>query len=63
MYSVLTDIHTLDSGWGPTHYPVVVGHEIVGNVRAKGRNVSNYQLGDVVGVGAQGKAPLLSYRK
>jgi len=33
-----SDLHTLDSGWGPTKYPCVVGHEIVG---------------DRVGVGAQ----------
>ncbi|KAJ3398582.1 hypothetical protein HDV05_002418, partial [Chytridiales sp. JEL 0842] len=25
-----SDIHTLDSGWGPTMYPCVVGHEIIG---------------------------------
>lgn len=23
-----SDIHTLDSGWGPTDYPCVVGHEV-----------------------------------
>ncbi|KAG2849305.1 hypothetical protein JG687_00001675 [Phytophthora cactorum] len=31
-----SDVHTLDSGWGPTVYPVVVGHEIVGEVTATG---------------------------
>ena len=25
-----SDMHTLRSGWGPTHYPCCVGHEIVG---------------------------------
>lgn len=48
-----SDIHTLDSGWGPTMYPVVVGHEIVGKITAKGSAVSNFTIGDVVGVGAQ----------
>ena len=27
-----TDIHTLRSGWGNTHFPVCVGHEIVGHI-------------------------------
>ena len=25
-----SDLHVLRSGWGPTPYPIVVGHEIVG---------------------------------
>ncbi|KAJ4371963.1 hypothetical protein N0V83_003736 [Neocucurbitaria cava] len=48
-----TDIHTLRSGWGPTHYPVCVGHEIVGHVVRVGSSVTNIALGDRVGVGAQ----------
>ncbi|KAF1784734.1 NAD(P)-binding domain [Phytophthora cactorum] len=48
-----SDVHTLDSGWGPTVYPVVVGHEIVGEVTATGPKVTNMALGDRVGVGAQ----------
>ncbi|KAK9670795.1 hypothetical protein K7432_017456, partial [Basidiobolus ranarum] len=32
----VSDIHTLDSGWGATDYPVVVGHEIIGKVVDKG---------------------------
>ncbi|KAG1688870.1 hypothetical protein DVH05_003045 [Phytophthora capsici] len=48
-----SDVHTLDSGWGPTVYPVVVGHEIVGEVTAAGPKVSNLAVGDRVGVGAQ----------
>lgn len=23
-----SDLHTMDSGWGPTNYPCVVGHEV-----------------------------------
>jgi alcohol dehydrogenase (NADP+) len=34
-----SDIHTLDSGWGATSYPVIVGHEIVGTVVAVGAGV------------------------
>ncbi|GMF55375.1 unnamed protein product [Phytophthora fragariaefolia] len=48
-----SDVHTLDSGWGPTQYPVVVGHEIVGEVTAAGPKVTNLVVGDRVGVGAQ----------
>lgn len=50
-----TDIHTLRSGWGPTHYPVCVGHEIVGHVVRVGSSASAKKLsvGDRVGVGAQ----------
>ncbi|KAJ3294644.1 Vam6/Vps39-like protein [Borealophlyctis nickersoniae] len=48
-----SDIHTIDSGWRPTKYPVIVGHEIVGTVTAKGSAVKRFNLGDRVGVGAQ----------
>ncbi|KAK9489382.1 chaperonin 10-like protein [Lipomyces doorenjongii] len=48
-----SDIHTLRSGWGETDYPIVVGHEIVGTVVRKGKNVREIEVGDRVGVGAQ----------
>lgn len=57
-----TDIHTLRSGWGPSDYPCVVGHEIVGTVVRIGKGVptlasseasSQIRVGDRVGVGAQ----------
>jgi alcohol dehydrogenase (NADP+) len=48
-----SDIHTLDSGWGPTSYPCVVGHEIVGIVTEAGAEVQELAVGDRVGVGAQ----------
>ena len=57
-----TDIHTLRSGWGPSDYPCVVGHEIIGHITRIGSNVPNLQsspasreikLGDRVGIGAQ----------
>ncbi|XP_014554790.1 hypothetical protein COCVIDRAFT_28224 [Bipolaris victoriae FI3] len=48
-----SDIHTLRSGWGTTHYPTCVGHEIVGHVVRVGEKVKNVNLGDRVGVGAQ----------
>ncbi|KXN72075.1 GroES-like protein, partial [Conidiobolus coronatus NRRL 28638] len=46
-----SDLHTMDSGWGPSDYPVVTGHEIIGTVTAAGPKVSNVKVGDRVGVG------------
>ncbi len=46
-----SDLHTVRSEWGGTRYPCVPGHEIVGRVSAVGADVSNFKLGDVVGVG------------
>ncbi|KAJ1922219.1 hypothetical protein H4219_000081 [Mycoemilia scoparia] len=48
-----SDLHTIDSGWGPTTYPAIVGHEIIGKVITKGEKVSNLDIGQTVGVGAQ----------
>lgn len=48
-----TDVHTIDSGWGPSNYPVVPGHEIIGEVTAAGPAVKNLAVGDRVGVGCQ----------
>ncbi|KAI8940567.1 hypothetical protein NX059_004244 [Plenodomus lindquistii] len=48
-----SDIHTLRSGWGATHYPICVGHEIIGHVVRAGEKVKGLKLGDRVGVGAQ----------
>ncbi|RVX70513.1 hypothetical protein B0A52_05164 [Exophiala mesophila] len=51
-----SDLHTLRSGWGPTSYPLCVGHEIVGRVVRVGTKVKDIKLGDRVGVGAQSYA-------
>ncbi|KAB5570702.1 chaperonin 10-like protein [Coniochaeta sp. 2T2.1] len=48
-----SDLHTLRSGWGPTQYPVCVGHEIIGTVARVGSEVKDLKLGSRVGVGAQ----------
>ncbi|KAK2853308.1 hypothetical protein FQN49_005199 [Arthroderma sp. PD_2] len=55
-----SDIHTLRSGWGPTNYPCVVGHEIIGHIVRVGPDVAKLEspsrelrAGDRVGVGAQ----------
>lgn len=47
-------MHVLRSGWFPTDYPVVVGHEIVGKAIRVGKDVkTGIKVGDRVGVGAQ----------
>ena len=52
-----SDLHTLRSGWAPTLYPCVVGHEIVGTAVRVGSKVENgLCVGDRVGVGAQSES-------
>jgi uncharacterized zinc-type alcohol dehydrogenase-like protein len=46
-----SDIHTVRDQWGPSKYPAVPGHEIVGRVRAVGRDVTKFRVGDIAGVG------------
>ncbi|GAA0826283.1 MULTISPECIES: NAD(P)-dependent alcohol dehydrogenase [Marinomonas] len=46
-----SDIHVAESDWGPSEYPVVPGHEIIGRVTEIGSRVSKYKVGDLVGVG------------
>jgi len=53
-----SDLHMLSSGWGPTPYPCVVGHEIIGKAVQVGSNVKHVRNGDRVGVGAQARSCL-----
>jgi uncharacterized zinc-type alcohol dehydrogenase-like protein len=46
-----SDIHTVQGDWGPQHYPLTVGHEIVGTVAEIGSDVTKFAVGDRVGVG------------
>jgi alcohol dehydrogenase (NADP+) len=46
-----SDIHQARSEWGPSIYPMVPGHEIVGRVMSVGSKVSKFKAGDLVGVG------------
>jgi len=48
-----SDVHQVDSGWFPSTYPIVPGHEIVGVVVSKGSNVKKFNIGDRVGIGPQ----------
>ncbi|KAG2197111.1 hypothetical protein INT47_004176 [Mucor saturninus] len=48
-----TDIHCIDSGWRPSDYPFVGGHEIIGRVTRIGKNVTHLKVGDRAGVGCQ----------
>ena len=46
-----SDIHTARGEWGPTNYPIVLGHEIAGVVAEVGSEVTRFRVGDRVGVG------------
>ncbi|MBP6864358.1 MAG: NAD(P)-dependent alcohol dehydrogenase [Candidatus Didemnitutus sp.] len=46
-----SDIHSVRSEWGPSPYPVVPGHEIVGRVTQVGKDVTKFKVGDAAGVG------------
>ena len=46
-----SDIHTARSEWGPTAYPCVPGHEIVGVIKQVGKKVKGFKVGDLAGVG------------
>jgi alcohol dehydrogenase (NADP+) len=49
-----SDLHQARNEWSgfmPTVYPCVPGHEIVGRVATVGSAVSKYKVGDLVGVG------------
>ena len=46
-----SDIHQVKSEWGPSIYPIVPGHEIVGRVIKAGDNVKKFKIGSLVGVG------------
>ena len=46
-----SDLHTARSEWGPSMYPCVPGHEMVGKVVAVGAEVKKLKVGDLAGVG------------
>lgn len=46
-----SDIHQVREEWGPSLYPMVPGHEIVGVVTGTGNEVTKFKVGDRIGVG------------
>ncbi|GAA5229481.1 NAD(P)-dependent alcohol dehydrogenase [Arthrobacter cryoconiti] len=46
-----SDVHAIRSEWAPAKYPLVPGHEIVGKVTRVGADVTDFTVGDSVGVG------------
>ncbi|KAL8038330.1 hypothetical protein ABFX02_11G099900 [Erythranthe guttata] len=46
-----SDLHMAKNEWGLSHYPIVPGHEIVGEVTEVGAKVKKFNVGDKVGVG------------
>jgi uncharacterized zinc-type alcohol dehydrogenase-like protein len=46
-----SDIHQVNEDWGPSIFPMVPGHEIVGVVTAVGADVTKFRVGERVGVG------------
>jgi len=46
-----SDIHQVREEWGPSLFPMVPGHEIVGIVSEVGSQVSKFKVGDRIGVG------------
>ncbi len=46
-----SDIHQARDEWGAGTFPLVPGHEIVGNITKVGSSVAKFKEGDLVGVG------------
>jgi uncharacterized zinc-type alcohol dehydrogenase-like protein len=46
-----SDIHQVRNEWGNSSFPMVPGHEIVGKVTQIGSSVTDFKIGDSVGVG------------
>lgn len=46
-----SDVHQHHNDWGTAHYPMVLGHEIIGRVIAKGDLVDSLDIGARVGIG------------
>ncbi len=53
-----SDIHMIDGDWGNSRYPLVPGHEVIGEVVEVGNQVRHIRVGDRIGVGWQMSACL-----
>lgn len=54
-----SDIHMIDNDWMMSRYPLVPGHEVVGEIAEVGSQVTHVKPGDRVGVGWQAGSCLL----
>jgi propanol-preferring alcohol dehydrogenase len=45
-----TELDEIEGRTPPPHLPIVLGHQVVGCVEARGRNVSAFSIGDRVGI-------------
>ena len=48
-----SDLHMMDNDWGASQYPLVPGHEVIGEVVEIGSQVHHLSIGQRVGVGWQ----------
>ena len=46
-----SDLSMIDNEWGMTRYPIVPGHEVVGQIAQVGSQVRQLQVGQTVGLG------------
>lgn len=46
-----SDLSVLKSDWGPTQYPAILGHEVIGRVTAVGSAAKGLKVGQRVGIG------------
>lgn len=46
-----SDLHQVNEDWGPSLFPMVPGHEIVGRVTQVGAGVKKFKTGDLAAVG------------
>ena len=46
-----SDISAIDNSWGASKYPMVAGHEVIGEIIDVGSNVSLHKIGNRVGLG------------
>ena len=46
-----SDISAIDNSWDKSKYPMIAGHEIIGEVIEIASNSSMHKIGDTVGLG------------
>ncbi len=46
-----SDLSMINNDWGFSQYPLVPGHEVIGTIAALGEQVTNFEIGQRVGMG------------